>query len=1355
MGTIKKTMALALSLAMAVTAVPTANLNVKAAEKKAAGQYVIYPTPHHVTYNEESFSLKDAFNVVYDEGIDDYTKRRVEDAAAVLGKEVTVGTEVDAGKTNILVGIEGSEGTVDQYFDNIEISDDALFEHHDAYALNIDDNVIAVLGEDTDAAFAGITTVKHIFNQVEDNTVSELMMEDYADVKARGFIEGYYGNPWSVEDRIDLMKFGGEYKMNTYIYAPKDDPKHNSAWRELYTEEELVDISRLAEAGNESKCYYVYALHPFMNNPINFNNYEADLNVIKTKFEQVMTAGGKQFAILADDARAVAVSDYVRLMTDLTNWLKEKQDEYPGLKAEMVFVPENYTGYGDSAQLQGLKALPETVSIVETGGGVWGNVSPAYNDRFYSNMGRPAYMWINWPCSDNTKDGLIMGGAEKVLKPGTKPHTVDGIVLNPMQQSEASKEGIFTNADYAWNIWEDASEYDKVWEVSFNYMDHGTYEDTEASAALREISKHMMNSQQLNNEESVALQPKMAAFLSDLQNGRDIKAGAEELIREFTLLKESAAAYKANPGNEKTRDQMIYWLDCWEDTANAVIGYLNTAIALQEEEAVSDIWNLYAKAQQSFDKSTKHALWYMDHYEYAKVGRRYIYPFMLNLDVTLSAAVIPLVNPGSDEIKVISNRGDQPSYAAENMIDGDEGTFAQWRSPNSSAAGDYFGVMYGQAFTLNSVKFLMSDYSYTNKNTFKTAILQYTEDGKVWKDIEGSERGNKAYELSADGLDVEVKGIRVKCTEDTPDIWPSVREIYVNGKPITEPKTGYYSASVIKSSDYSVYQTYSESRLLDNDDNSYVWYKNEGGSKVGDYIGLDLGEVKPIGLTRIVMGHDGGDYWREFDLEYSVDGTNYTVFQHLNQAVDQKVFEIDMTGVNARYIRVKNTLAKNVWLKFSGFNVYPGAENHAYTNSEELKELPVAISDTEATLNCTEEITLKPGEYVGIELPFIKFVDGVNVDLTNGEALKCQVSVNEADWQDAAAAETEIRARYARLFNDTEENVTFTINAFVLSIVDDGRDARFETNAEAADGCPEKFMFDKDLKSFYTAATEEAGYVTYILSDNLGVKKMNIFQNEEGTGARVYVLTDGAEGKEWQLAGTLNGLLTTINTASWKNIYQVKVEWDAGKVPEINEIILFTASEAEDPNPVYTVTVNGEAAATGVYNTKVTVTAPAAEEGMKFAGWKADGKVVSTEETYTFYLSGDLALTTEYVDVAEEVAAEARAFMTNAFAMRRAEDNKSDLRYVGQLVVPEGCTLKNAGLVWSSNKETALTAEGALNPAAKATYIKAISTSNQFSVTIKGVPTGRFVRGMIFAELEDAEGNTIYVFSEEKRVNAF
>ena len=123
---------------------------------------------------------------------------------------------------------------------------------------------------------------------------------------SRGFIEGYYGNPWSTEDRAALMTWGGYYKLNTYFYAPKDDEKHRAKWSELYTQEELEEkIIPLAEAGNASKCRFAYALHPFPGgNHFRFDteeHYQEDLAKLKAKFMQVIECGVRQIAILADD----------------------------------------------------------------------------------------------------------------------------------------------------------------------------------------------------------------------------------------------------------------------------------------------------------------------------------------------------------------------------------------------------------------------------------------------------------------------------------------------------------------------------------------------------------------------------------------------------------------------------------------------------------------------------------------------------------------------------------------------------------------------------------------------------------------------------------------------------------------------------------------------------------------------------------------------------------------------------------------------------------------------------------------------------------------------------------------------
>ncbi|WP_286670061.1 beta-N-acetylglucosaminidase domain-containing protein [Thomasclavelia cocleata] len=1326
--TLKKVLTAVLTLSMAFSSLIM--LNPVSAEEATA--YTIYPTPHEVVYGNDNFSISNDVNVVYGDAIDSFTRDHVVDVLNILDKTNTVGEAIDTSKTNLIVGVYNSDDYVDRYFkENTLIDSEDLFTKYDSYILSINDGVIAVLGKDTDAAFHGVTSIKHIFNQVKDNNILDLKINDYADVKGRGFIEGYYGNPWSNEDRADLMTFGGDYKLNQYIYAPKDDPKHNSNWKALYTEEELVGISKLAEAGNKSKCYYVYALHPFMYNAIRFNtdeNYEADLNIIKTKLEQLMSVGVKQFAILADDAAVPSqgAQCYVRLMNDLTEWLIEKQAAVPGLKSDTIFCPNDYMGTGSSSQMQTLKQLPDSVSIIQTGGRVWGEVGPSFNDRFYQNMGRPAYMWINWPCSDNTKDGLIMGGAEAVLKPNVDPSTVEGIVLNPMQQSEPSKEALFTNADYAWNIWKEASKYDQVWHDSFNYMDHGTIEDTPASIALRELSKHMMNSQQIGNEESVELKNLMSSFISDLNTGNDITAKADELINEFTLLQNSADTYRNNPGNERTRDQIIYWLDCWQETTEAVINYLNAAKALQNEADSSVIWDYFATGQNAFDASRTHGFHYVDHTEYAKVGRRYIYPFMQNLDIILSAKVETIVNPDHQSINFITNRTDTPTGSLSNTLDNNASTEVVYKTPNSITAGTYVGISFSKAKNVDSVTFRLGHSGNLN-DTFLKAKVQYTIDGKEWLDVNGEEY-DLPREVNLTDLNLEnVKGIRMIATADKTNTWLGVRDIVVNGQGVGESSSDKYNASVIKIARYGIYSTYTTANLIDDDDSTFTWFNQD--SKVDDYVGLDLGSVLPLGKVRFVMGNSGNDYWNKYDLEYSEDGINYTVFASYSQNVEKKIVEEDLTGIKARYVRVRNTQDKGVWLKMSDFRVNKPNDTFVDTNNEDLKEIATTIETSSVSIAPVNTITLNANEYIGVILPRIRDLANIDLQLVDGDDLTLQVSKNYVDWVDVDPESTNLPdGRYVRLINKTGEAVTFDITKFEVNsnelsgpylldsdiginsswgVAEDCRDngaafdGKMDTITEFADlpqegqyiiydlgqertinklemycqdtavnylrdadilisndlenwtkvitigdgienendanvtclnsdagykasstypnkvyvegtadnvkaryikilitatnnnravvfneivinngeyvpvtndptfnasviekqGFAPQNMFDGNLATEYRPDTTEAGYITYTLSEKLDVTKINIIQKGNISNAKVLVLVDGENGREWVQVGTLSKSLNEVYLPFWKNIYELKFEWEADSVPVITEVIMMNSSD--------------------------------------------------------------------------------------------------------------------------------------------------------------------------------------------------
>ena len=47
-----------------------------------------------------------------------------------------------------------------------------------------------------------------------------------APIPLRGVVEGFYGTPWTFDDRSDIIEFCRQSNLNAYIYAPKDDPYH-------------------------------------------------------------------------------------------------------------------------------------------------------------------------------------------------------------------------------------------------------------------------------------------------------------------------------------------------------------------------------------------------------------------------------------------------------------------------------------------------------------------------------------------------------------------------------------------------------------------------------------------------------------------------------------------------------------------------------------------------------------------------------------------------------------------------------------------------------------------------------------------------------------------------------------------------------------------------------------------------------------------------------------------------------------------------------------------------------------------------------------------------------------------------
>ena len=126
--------------------------------------------------------------------------------------------------------------------------------------------------------------------------------------------------------------------MNTYIYAPKDDPYHRDSWRTLYPEEEAENLTALAQIAAENNMEFCWTIHPGADYSY---NGDSDYNKLIAKLEQVYSFGVRQFGIFYDDL-SYGVANGTRHATVINNAYQYLQDKYGDVKP-FITVLTRYT----------------------------------------------------------------------------------------------------------------------------------------------------------------------------------------------------------------------------------------------------------------------------------------------------------------------------------------------------------------------------------------------------------------------------------------------------------------------------------------------------------------------------------------------------------------------------------------------------------------------------------------------------------------------------------------------------------------------------------------------------------------------------------------------------------------------------------------------------------------------------------------------------------------------------------------------------------------------------------------------------------------------------------------------------
>ena len=270
-----------------------------------------------------------------------------------------------------------------------------------------------------------------------------------------GVIEGFYGPPWTHEERLDLIRFCAAEGLTTWVHAPKDDPYHRDRWSEPYPDDELARLGELAHAAREAGVDFAYAIAPGLS--ICYSQ-ERDFEQLVAKCEQVRSVGVSTFQLLWDDVEhtfSCAQDDErygheerpsAAAQAELSNRFAASVDQ----TGRLVVCPMGYAGTGDSAYRRVFRRLldpgivaywtgPEVVSLA---------IAREELDAAVARFGdRDLLIWDNYPVNDFDPGRLFLGplrGRDPRLASGR----LVGLIANAMLQAVPSKLALATVADF-------------------------------------------------------------------------------------------------------------------------------------------------------------------------------------------------------------------------------------------------------------------------------------------------------------------------------------------------------------------------------------------------------------------------------------------------------------------------------------------------------------------------------------------------------------------------------------------------------------------------------------------------------------------------------------------------------------------------------------------------------------------------------------------------------------------------------------------------------------------------------------------------------------------------------------------
>ena len=677
-----------------------------------------------------------------------------------------------------------------------------------AYRLTIDGKGISILGYDERGAFYGLQTLRQIVAQAESGLLPCVRVNDWPDLPSRGVVEGFYGTPWSHKARLSLIDFYGRYKMNTYIYGPKDDPYHSSPdWRKPYPEDEAADIKELVEACRANYVDFVWAIHPGQD--IKWN--EEDYAALVAKFEDMYALGVRAFAIFFDDISGDGANPYRQV--ELLNRLGEEFVKVKGDVAPLIICPTDYNRSWANPTERGSLAvygreLDPSVRVFWTGDYVCSDLTPATLEWVGSRIQRPALYWWNFPVTDYCRH-IVMQGPVYGLDQTLTAENLCGFVSNPMEHAEASKLALYGVADYTWNI----EDYDPHanWERGL-----GVLAGEDAGEAYRTFAIHSCDTESgYRRDES---------WETDVFDFDDYtQQQYDALLEEFRRVEAAPEEMAENCSNEALMRELSPWLEEFGKLGARGVRTLELIKVFESGDAAA-FWSAYTANLMSPEEKAA--------YEAHKSGSMKLNPFCERAMDGMAAEFYRRVAGRSPySYTAIGSFANSGTVSGKLMFDDDSTTF--YTSAYAQQTDDWIGVDLGLVRGLREIEILQGRNSVDDVDYFDRTVLEASKDGQIWFPVT-ADTLERQYIIRWQGRGVDARYVRLRKIESDKTNWVAVRTFSVN--PVRPDSLGFDMQA--QDRDRAVY-------AFDNNPNTY--YALDGDLSFGiireDSIGTDVEKV--------------------------------------------------------------------------------------------------------------------------------------------------------------------------------------------------------------------------------------------------------------------------------------------------------------------------------------------------------------------------------------------------------------------------------------------------------------------------------------------------------------------------------